>query len=90
VGGQCELKDGAAGHVRPRPQSSTVRLNNGTANGQTYAHAVDLGSVEGLEQAVRSLQIQSRASSERSTRLLEGLSRRRKHPLKDQSPLGGD
>src|SRR6266481_6064044 len=57
-----ELKYGAAGHVRARPQSATVRFDDRTADGQAQAHALGLGGVERLEQAVQTLRIHSRTA----------------------------
>src|SRR5258708_9200955 len=61
AGRHRELKAGAAGHVRARPQSAAVRFDDRTADGQAQAHALGLGGVERLEQAVQTLRIQSRA-----------------------------
>ena len=42
-------KNGAPRFIRAGPHPAAVRLDDRTADGQTYAHALDLGSVEGFE-----------------------------------------
>src|SRR5258706_8194405 len=46
---QGELKAGAAGQVRARPQASAVRVDDRTADRQAHPQTVRLRRVEGLE-----------------------------------------
>ena len=50
---QGELKLGAAGQVRARPQSAAVRFNDRTTDRQAHPHALGLGRVESLENALK-------------------------------------
>ena len=47
--GQGELKNGAARLIRASPYLPAVPFDDVTADGQAYAHAMELGSVESLE-----------------------------------------
>ena len=47
--GQRELKDGPAGRIGARPQSSAVRFDYGTADRQPQPQAIWFGRVESLE-----------------------------------------
>ena len=49
MAGQGELKGGAGAVVLSSPQSSTVRLDDGTADRQPYSHAARLAREEGAE-----------------------------------------
>src|SRR6266849_3471817 len=52
---QGELKAGAAGQVRARPQSAAVRFDDRTADRQAHPQAARLRRVEGLENVLESL-----------------------------------
>ena len=52
IGWRRELKDGAAGQVLARPQSSAVSFYDRTADRQPHTHAVSFCRVEGIEQAL--------------------------------------
>src|ERR1700738_5270480 len=52
---QGELKAGAAGQVRARPQSAAVRLADRTADRQAYPQTVRLRRVEACENVLESL-----------------------------------
>src|SRR5258705_3173886 len=51
---QGELKAGAAGQVRTRPQSAAVRFDDRTADRQAHPQTARLRRVEGLEYALKS------------------------------------
>src|ERR1700676_3379379 len=52
---QGELKAGAAGQVRARPQSAAVRFDYRTADRQAYPQTVRLRRVEACENVLESL-----------------------------------
>src|SRR5215467_13271804 len=57
---QGELKHGAAGFVRLRPQLSSMCMDDGPADRQPHARSIGLGGVEGLEDSIETLRINAR------------------------------
>src|SRR5262249_2007936 len=57
---QSELKHGAAGFVRLRPQFAPMRMDDGPADRQTHACSTGLCGVEGLEHSIEMLLINTR------------------------------
>src|SRR6516165_12222080 len=58
---QGELKHGAAGFVRLRPQFASMCMDDGSADRQPHARSTGLGGVEGLEDSIEMLRINARS-----------------------------
>src|SRR5882757_4088212 len=61
VAGNGKSKPGAGPIIRFAPQTTTMLFDDGTADGQSDAHATALGGVEGLKELVHDVGLQADA-----------------------------
>ena len=62
IAGNGKREGGTRAVVRLCPEATVVSLDDGAADKQPDAHAVALRRVEGIEQAIRALAVEARAS----------------------------
>src|SRR5579864_827085 len=59
--GQGEPKYGPARYIHVRPQPAAVGFDNRSADRQSHSYSARLGGVEGLENAIEMVRIESRS-----------------------------